>query len=849
MSDLFRKVKNIFTNLKSFIISSTEKEKSPYDQLVERFSSDKPLEVNELDFIKDLCKKITVEEGQSLVDERFSILKDLMFEKVVDSSFKSKVVVNDKKIKDRKDYKEFIRREYKRMIHDEPEEKKEVKRVKKNIKRYKNDVNWGILPKNWRIIRESAPLDVVEFAFNNDDEYKGPIVFLGEVPSEEEEAYFTEDYINELNSKIKSKDIICDLYNPETNCRNCIKYEYNQEKIKNVLEEIEKEKESEEDLIENLKKRFGPDKETTEKFIKKTSNLEEKVWLSFLFNKKFKFSNLSDKEKNAFFLKLKSSGVLCMDALEKGNESEVNTKTKAFGRKRELFNIKDNVILTEGSILKPDLNSEENDLNSSPFEREDHVKSFKYSESKEDQFSISVESYNSVEKPETEENIKLAMEKKSEDNLKSEEKQPFKDIGFKLPPLPLFNLDKEQGVTKEDGEDTGKPKELKTNLFSLPKINLLNEPETKEVKTKDLENPIKIPESWHYFPKYPLQTNTDPSINAPVKNETHPPVFSHLTKQKTSPKEEEEKLGPLQNREETKLGPLIPKSEDNVKTPTNPFSFTPSGTPFQMPYKTESTPFSLFPSVSLLPKTETNPPSGTPFQMPIKTETYPPSGTPFKMPLKTESNPSTSTPFRMPLKTETNPPSGTPFQMPLNIGSNPPSAPFTTPFQSTAFPSNTPPGPAKRKIDKFAPSPFIDPSSAKRFNSPPPTFNTGPSMLQMPNIENNPELKKIIEINTNNIPFLGTVPNPFETANPVQHSTDSNLNFVDNTFKYSDIFDKTNPNLFLNTKSMFDDIIFDNNGKKEDEESNVKYLKKNNDGGSSLFGSNMFGNDNDPWNK
>ncbi|KAF9762496.1 hypothetical protein NGRA_1963 [Nosema granulosis] len=800
MSDIFKKVKSIFDSLKSFMSPYENKQQDPYDKLVDRFKNPKPLDVSELEEIKALCKQVTEEGAHDVIDSKFDILKDIMFEKVVDGSCRSKITVEDKKIKSKKEYKEFIRKEYKRMIcSNTEEEKKEVKRVKKNTQEFKNEVSWGILPDKWRMVRASAPFDVVEYAINNNDDAKGPVLVMGDVPSDQEESYFTEEYITELYKRSRSQNIICDLYNPETNCRKCIRYEFNQERLKNIEDKMEREKNQEDALHEDIRSKA----QSSEKLIQKTSNPEDKVWYSFLFKRDFKFSDLSENEKNLFFSKLKKSGVLCMDALEGGVENNVNNKTKDFATKRELFDIEDNQnVLLQGSVFDSKNNSEKEEnvsantgntgilsrdnLNSDNLNRDilnsDNLNSdilnsdnlnrdilngendlfgerhkvfnfsLKQENSGEEKDKITTEFVPKGEESNKEENkesavkneIKFEAPKLTESsdflntpfNIKESPKEtPEENVtSFKIDlPPPIFDIKNESEKLKSEGNKIEGNKVEEDNKIEGNKI---------EDNKKSEEASVKIPQDWHFFPKYPAEVKQDSSINP--ENKTHPPVFN---------RSESTTLSSVKCNLENKPNPFLSTflPNNNLSTPSGPFSFTP-------------------PSNNFLSPTATN---------------VSPSG-----PSKRKRD-----------------------DLNLNQNVNLP----------TSFTNLDP--------KNVSPSPFG-------------------SMLQTPALNNNPEFNKLVEMKQNSAPFLGEVPNPFQTSNPLQHSRNDNLNFVDNTFKYNDVFNKSNQNLFLNSKSMFDDLIFENSDN-NNQETSVKYLTKKDDknGAGSLFGSNLFGNDNDPWNK
>jgi hypothetical protein len=261
MSSIYKKVKDALESIKSILAPREERQEVAHGKLRSRFSTSEPLAPKELEDIKGLCKDIAEPSCHERIESRFGILKDIAEKRssCVNKRISRKMSIGEqlgRRLKrERVDGVEASGySKAKRQKNGRPREAEDMSRSqssaggKKKIVQKENDVSWGVLPKRYWISSKTE-YAILEKALASEDKNENLYLHLGEISTDEEELYFSEENVRMFNSLEVPKK--CKFGDGQYNCRDCMEYEIRQEyerreKINNRRAEQEAKKRREE---------------------------------------------------------------------------------------------------------------------------------------------------------------------------------------------------------------------------------------------------------------------------------------------------------------------------------------------------------------------------------------------------------------------------------------------------------------------------------------------------------------------------------------------------------------------------------------------------------------------------
>ena len=238
---LFTKIKEIIDYV--FGNKFTEKELRSHKKLCDKFLHRHKLEIDDLREIQPLIENISEKEATAMIRRKINRL--IKHKKVEESPAMA--------IKNKKDYRKYIKSELKRVYDLSDDNSKRIKRILNKkpafTPTYKNDLQFVILPSWWDMsnpvyvkLAKELPLD--EILKDTDT------IEVGDVPLEEEVEWFNEKNVKKLNSyydKHPKQRPVCEnirkTRKPELlmNCIPCEKCI--EKKINTSVKKIEEEKE------------------------------------------------------------------------------------------------------------------------------------------------------------------------------------------------------------------------------------------------------------------------------------------------------------------------------------------------------------------------------------------------------------------------------------------------------------------------------------------------------------------------------------------------------------------------------------------------------------------------------
>ncbi|CAD27034.1 hypothetical protein [Encephalitozoon cuniculi GB-M1] len=211
MAGFYERIRETWNSIRNTLRLGQGREQCSYEELCSRFGSERAIEVDELDHIKELCKAIAEPQCGKKIDDGFEVLKRIAVEKAEErAGVKRKRERDEEEVRSEKRSKKYRRRGYQR----------------KYALRKEDDVSWGILPKKYRV-EGKTPTETVEKAISYDAE-DNLFLHLGEVSTDEESEYFCERNVKRLNSGEVENKVICN-FGEEYNCKKCVEYEIRKE--------------------------------------------------------------------------------------------------------------------------------------------------------------------------------------------------------------------------------------------------------------------------------------------------------------------------------------------------------------------------------------------------------------------------------------------------------------------------------------------------------------------------------------------------------------------------------------------------------------------------------------------
>ncbi|KAM0672678.1 hypothetical protein CWI42_100060 [Ordospora colligata] len=242
MQGFYEKMKEVWRSIKTTLKIADTSEKDAYEDLCDRLRSDRPIEMSELAWIEELCKKIAEPGCEQRIGEGFEKLK-----RGIEWKIAKEVGVT------RKRGLEEVRSEHVGVDEEKAKKHRRSGYQKKGQLRKENDVSWGVLPKKYR--KEGmTPAETIERAISYDAE-ENLFLCLGEVSTSEEEMYFGEENVKKLcQSDMHSKRIGCN-FGGEYNCKSCVEYE-----IRKEYEAKENERKEHEEEESRMRRRAAKEK-------------------------------------------------------------------------------------------------------------------------------------------------------------------------------------------------------------------------------------------------------------------------------------------------------------------------------------------------------------------------------------------------------------------------------------------------------------------------------------------------------------------------------------------------------------------------------------------------------------
>lgn len=218
MAGLYERLREAWNSIKGTLRLGRRQDEDSYDELCSRLKSGKPIEAEELDHIRALCKSIAEPQCGKKIEDGFETLKRIAAEKGAGGVGKKRRRVEEEE--EAHGSKEGPVRGVK---------KRRRRRYQgKHVLRKEDDVSWGVLPKRYRGEGKTG-IETIEKAIGYDKE-DNLFLHLGEVSSDEELEYFCERNVKRLNSEPfgKEGDVRCN-FGGEYNCKKCVEYEVRKE--------------------------------------------------------------------------------------------------------------------------------------------------------------------------------------------------------------------------------------------------------------------------------------------------------------------------------------------------------------------------------------------------------------------------------------------------------------------------------------------------------------------------------------------------------------------------------------------------------------------------------------------
>ncbi|ADM12186.1 uncharacterized protein Eint_090570 [Encephalitozoon intestinalis ATCC 50506] len=279
MAGFYERIKEAWNSVKDALQPGKKVDLNSYKELCSRFESEKPIEVSELDRIKELCKAISEPGCRKKLDEGFEELKRVEIERSerkAGAKWKGDLGAGDTK-------------------GGEGKPKKHRKRgyQKKYALKKENDVSWGVLPKKYRV-EGKTPMETIEKAICYDAE-DNLFLQLGEVSTDEEEEYFCERNIKKLNSEVVERKVRCN-FGGEYNCKRCVEYEIRKEYERKENERRKEERERAEKRRQMAKDRWESRVPKSYFYLEKDFGVERAV-ARYVTDDKFDMDDLEDEER------------------------------------------------------------------------------------------------------------------------------------------------------------------------------------------------------------------------------------------------------------------------------------------------------------------------------------------------------------------------------------------------------------------------------------------------------------------------------------------------------------------------------------------------------------------------
>jgi hypothetical protein len=242
MANLYKKVRDALESIKGAL--TPRRSQTAHERLSSRLSTGEPLKLEELDDIRGLCKEIAEPSCHGRIDERFGILRDIAEARRVSmskrvprrASIEGQLGSRKRKEKAEKKKGEGRERVKRRKSIKRGEEaslsqasaRSERKHRRRTVRR-KNDVSWGVLPrKYWS--SGKTDYSVLEKALSNEDKKENLYLHLGDISTDEEEEYFSEENVGRFNAEgPDEEEKRCKFGDAQYNCRDCMEYEIRQE--------------------------------------------------------------------------------------------------------------------------------------------------------------------------------------------------------------------------------------------------------------------------------------------------------------------------------------------------------------------------------------------------------------------------------------------------------------------------------------------------------------------------------------------------------------------------------------------------------------------------------------------
>lgn len=311
MAGFYRKIKDTWRSLRNALVFA-RKDVDAHEELCLRFSSQEPLRVAELGCVESLCKKISEPGCERRIEGRFDVLRKIASDRVW--------------IEARR------RRKSKREMERTAEPVAEVKRHRKQNKLYQkkhvlrkdDDVSWGVFPKRYRS-EDKTSSDVLERAVQHEKE-DNLFLHFGDVSTDEEEAYFSEDNVKKLNEEDggKTRQMRCN-FGGEYNCRGCVEYEIRREYEAREQRNREMEEERSRIRRRTAKERWDARIPRSYSYLEKSMGLD-RLMTRYATDEDFEMDDLEDDEKTRLSAMLERSRMAAAqertDAADDGMDGE-----------------------------------------------------------------------------------------------------------------------------------------------------------------------------------------------------------------------------------------------------------------------------------------------------------------------------------------------------------------------------------------------------------------------------------------------------------------------------------------------------------------------------------------------